>query len=49
MVDAYRAALLRGEWPTPASLLSLAGVAVAAFLVGLGWFRRASYRFADEL
>jgi lipopolysaccharide transport system permease protein len=49
MVDAYRAALIRGEWPTAASLLSLTGVAVAALVVGVVWFRRASYRFADEL
>jgi lipopolysaccharide transport system permease protein len=49
MVDAYRAALIRGEWPTQASLLSLVGVAAAVLLVGVAWFRRASHRFPDEL
>jgi lipopolysaccharide transport system permease protein len=49
MVDAYRAALIRGEWPSAASLLSLTVVAVAVLVVGVIWFRRASYRFADEL
>ena len=49
MVDAYRAVLLRGEWPAPANVLSLTLVAFVALLVGLMWFRRASHRFADEL
>ena len=49
MVDAYRAVLIRGEWPTPASVLSLTGVSCATLLVGVVWFRRASHRFADEL
>jgi len=49
MVDAYRAALIRGEWPSAARLLSLTVVAVATLVVGVTWFQRASYRFADEL
>jgi len=49
MVDAYRAVLIRGEWPRPASLLFLALVSFVVLLVGVTWFRRASHRFADEL
>jgi lipopolysaccharide transport system permease protein len=49
MVDAYRAILIRGEWPAAASLLSLIAVSTVTFLVGVAWFRRASPRFADEL
>jgi ABC-type polysaccharide/polyol phosphate export systems, permease component len=49
MVDAYRAVLIEGRWPAPASVLSLTAVAFAALLIGAAWFRRASYRFADEL
>ena len=49
MVDAYRAVLLRGQLPAMGSLLYLTAVSVALLLVGLFAFRRASYRFADEL
>jgi lipopolysaccharide transport system permease protein len=49
MVDAYRAVLLRGELPTAASLLYLTVLSVALLLLGLAWFRRASYRFPDEI
>jgi lipopolysaccharide transport system permease protein len=49
MVDAYRAVLIRGEFPKPVSLLFLISVSFVLLLVGVLWFRRASYRFADEL
>ena len=49
MVDAYRAVLLRGEYPRAASLLFLTLVSVVLLLVGVVWFRHASDRFADEL
>jgi lipopolysaccharide transport system permease protein len=49
MVDAYRAVLVRGEWPTASSLLTVTVVSSATLLVGIAWFRRTSHRFADEL
>jgi lipopolysaccharide transport system permease protein len=49
MVDAYRAVLVRGEWPNPQRLLFLSLISFVVLLVGVAWFRRASYRFADEL
>jgi lipopolysaccharide transport system permease protein len=49
MVDAYRAVLLRGEFPEPTSLMFLAIVSFGLLFVGVVWFRHASDRFADEL
>lgn len=49
MVDAFRAVLMRGELPDSRSLLYLIALSTALLLFGLVWFRRASFRFADEL
>jgi ABC-type polysaccharide/polyol phosphate export permease len=49
IVEAYRAALLRGETPDLGSLAIVAGVSTV-MLVGFGWFfRRASTDFAEEI
>jgi lipopolysaccharide transport system permease protein len=49
MIDAYRAVLLRGEFPNPTGLLYLVLASGVLLAVGLAWFRRASHRFPDEL
>ena len=49
LVDAYRAVLIGGRWPTPGSMLSLTVVSLVALVVGVAWFRQATPRFADEL
>lgn len=49
MVDAYRAVLIRGEFPEPTSLLFLTLLSFGLLFAGVVWFRHASDRFADEL
>jgi len=49
MIDAYRAVLLRGELPNLFGILYLIVVSGGLLLLGLTWFRKASYRFPDEL
>ncbi len=50
LVDAYRAILLRGELPSGSSLLAVAATAIVLLWLGHNvFFRRASYRFAEEL
>ena len=49
MVDAYRAVLIRGEWPNPWSVLGLCALSITLLAAGMSWFRYASHRFADEL
>jgi len=49
LVDAYRAVLMRGELPSAGSLLYLTVVSLVLLAAGVTWFRRASFRFADEL
>jgi lipopolysaccharide transport system permease protein len=49
LVDAYRAVLLRGELPATGSVLYLTVFSAVLLVVGFAAFRRASYRFADEL
>ena len=49
MIDAYRVALIQGEWPQASLLLWLTVVSCTLLLAGFVWFRRASHRFADEL
>jgi lipopolysaccharide transport system permease protein len=49
LVDAYRAVLMRNEFPNPSSLLFLLAWSSIVLAVGIVWFRRASSRFADEL
>jgi lipopolysaccharide transport system permease protein len=49
IVDTYRAVLIDGAWPSPAGVLYVAIAAAALLAIGMSWFRRASYRFADEL
>lgn len=49
MVDAYRAVLLRGEFPSPVTLALLTAASAVLLIVGVAWFQRASHRFADEV
>jgi len=49
LVDAYRAVLMRGELPEAGGLTYLIVVSIALCLIGLAWYQRASYRFADEV
>lgn len=49
LIDSYRAVLLRGEFPSATNLLMLVVASGALCAAGIVWFRRASYRFADEL
>lgn len=49
LIDAYRAVLLRGSWPSRGSLLYLTLFSFSLFVAGIGWFRHVSHRFADEL
>ncbi len=49
LLDAYRAILVRGEFPDGASLLALAVLSGALLAVGSRTFARASHDFVDEL
>lgn len=49
LVQLYRAAFLGGELPSASALLPLLIAAPLALAIGLGIFRRAKARFADEL
>jgi lipopolysaccharide transport system permease protein len=49
MVDAYRAVLLQGQLPNPASMLLVTLASVVLLVAGVGWFQRTSHRFADQL
>ena len=49
LIESYRSILLYGQFPAPLPLLTLLGVALLLFGFGIGVFRRASYRFAEEL
>jgi lipopolysaccharide transport system permease protein len=49
MVDAYRAVLIRGEWPNPWSVLGLLALSITMLAAGMSWFSHANHRFADEL
>ena len=49
LVDVYRAVLMRGELPATSSVLYLTVVSAVLLFAGVTWFRRASFRFADEL
>jgi lipopolysaccharide transport system permease protein len=49
LVDAYRAVLMRGELPAANSVLYLTVVSLVLLFAGVTWFKRASFRFADEL
>jgi lipopolysaccharide transport system permease protein len=49
MVNAYRMVLLQGQLPSLRSTAYLVTTSVVLFAVGFGWFKRASYRFADEV
>ena len=49
MLDAYRAVLVRGELPAPASVWYLVAVSVTLCASGFIWFRRVSPGFPDEL
>jgi lipopolysaccharide transport system permease protein len=49
LIDAYRAILLRGQFPSALPLLALFGVALLLITCGAAGFYRASYQFAEEL
>lgn len=49
LVDAYRAVLMRGELPSAGSVAYMTAVSLMLLVAGVTWFRRASFRFADEL
>jgi lipopolysaccharide transport system permease protein len=49
LVAVYRSVLLRGEWPSPGSLVYLTVTSSALLAIGLFTFHRASRRFVDEL
>ncbi len=49
MVDAYRAVLLRGEFPNPVTLVLLTLGSTVVLIAGVAGFRRTSHRFADEV
>jgi len=49
MVDAYRAVLLRGEFPNPVTLLLLTVGSAVVLVVGVAWFHRTSHLFVEEV
>jgi lipopolysaccharide transport system permease protein len=49
LIDAYRAVLMRGEFPQPLSMLGLGLISAALLFSGYAVFKRASYRFVEEL
>jgi len=49
MVEAYRAVLLEGDWPTPAAVPVLAGFAVATAVIGAAAFSRLAPGIPDRL
>ncbi|HEX5069601.1 MAG TPA: ABC transporter permease [Vicinamibacterales bacterium] len=49
LVGAYRAILMRGELPDAGGLTYLTLFSIAVCLAGMAWYRRASYKFADEI
>lgn len=49
LIDAFRAVLIRGEFPATGSLLYLTVISLVLCAAGMVWFDKASHRFADEL
>ncbi len=49
LVNAYRTVFLQGQLPTLQTTAYLLVTSTVLFAVGFGWFKRASYRFADEV
>ena len=49
LLEAWRAVILRGQWPDPASLAILAAIAAGALIAGQQLFIAHSHRFVDEL
>lgn len=49
LIDAYRAVLMRGEFPHLSSVLLLSALSAGLLFLGLSVFTRASYRFVEEL
>jgi lipopolysaccharide transport system permease protein len=49
LLEAYRAILLDGTWPLAGPLLLVSGVSVVWLIFGYSIFKRASYRFVEEL
>ncbi len=49
LVEAYRAAIIHGEWPSASPLILLAGATSLLLWLGHRVFIRASYRFPEEL
>ena len=49
LLNAYRAILVRGEWPDVAPLLMVAGASAIALMMSFGLFSLVRNRFAEEL
>jgi lipopolysaccharide transport system permease protein len=48
-VDAYRAILIRGEYPDYTPMLTVVAISAGLLILGIAVFKRASYRFVEEL
>lgn len=49
LIDAYRSVLMRNTFPSHFGLLVLTVLSILLLLVGLAVFKKASYRFVEEL
>jgi lipopolysaccharide transport system permease protein len=49
LIDAYRAILIRSEFPDPVSLFILTTISLCLLLAGFAVFKRASHHFVEEL
>jgi len=49
LIEAYRAILIHGQWPSSLSLIGLAACSAGLLATGYWVFTRASYHFVEEL
>lgn len=49
LIDAYRSILMRNTFPDPFGVLALTVLSILFLFVGLAVFKKASYRFVEEL
>jgi len=49
LIEAYRAILIHGQWPSSMSLIALAACSAGLLAIGYWVFTRASYHFVEEL
>ena len=49
LIEAYRAILIHGQWPSSMSLIGLAACSAGLLAIGYWVFTRASYHFVEEL